>query len=333
MHWQLTFETASWYDWAWYASYAPHGPVHFLVGGYGDCGDLAARVPSLSASLGATARDGVPVTATEAANHTAIVDSFKLGLISVPKNLWKYHLVESPAFCSSDTPQAECYLICDEAATNASFVARVMGDQKVNLGAWSDAYPEDAWRELVAYICATPFTPGEHIEAASPADVSFWPIHPTLERLLQYKRARAPFVNASWTNPVGAYTRYCAYDTDDEHNCVGHHPTDLLLWDVSLWMADADAAGDDAFASSVGGGSFETRRVTNGEFFELSNPANLNYSLPYVYDNFEWDHCAAAGWAFEPQSEMAAAALARAAAAVTTETAVAAAAPIGVAVM
>jgi hypothetical protein len=28
---------------------------------------------------------------------------------------------------------------------------------------------------------------GDHLEASSAADVSFWPIHPTLERLLHYK--------------------------------------------------------------------------------------------------------------------------------------------------
>ena len=34
--------------------------------------------------------------------------------------------------------------------------------------------------------------------SASPADVSFWSIHPTLDRLTQYKRLVKPFAGASW---------------------------------------------------------------------------------------------------------------------------------------
>ena len=53
----------------------------------------------------------------------------------------------------------------------------------------SSAYSSSTW---------TPFTPGEQIESASPIDPSFWPIHPTMDRLLQYKRMAMDFTWTTW---------------------------------------------------------------------------------------------------------------------------------------
>ena len=45
----------------------------------------------------------------------------------------------------------------------------------------------------VKSFCDSTYYPGDHLEAASPAEASFWPIHPTLDRLLQYKALAEPF--------------------------------------------------------------------------------------------------------------------------------------------
>ena len=50
------------------------------------------------------------------------------------------------------------------------------------------------------------------MEAASPLDASFWPIHPAVDRLLQFRRVVNPFIDATWGNPEGA-TEYCEYTT------------------------------------------------------------------------------------------------------------------------
>ena len=39
---------------------------------------------------------------------------------------------------------------------------------------------------------------GDHIESASPADPSFWVIHPTLERLLHARLLAGGFSDESW---------------------------------------------------------------------------------------------------------------------------------------
>ena len=75
------------------------------------------------------------------------------------------------------------------------------------------------------------------MEAASPADVSFWPIHPTMERLLQYKMIVRPFTDLNWANDAsndnlpGDGTTLCEYT--DESQCEGHHGYDITTFVTS----------------------------------------------------------------------------------------------------
>ena len=119
----------------------------------------------------------------------------------------------------------------------------------------------------------------EQAESASPLDPSFWPVHPTMDRLLQYKRLVSPFLNTHWMNtqaqpPHG--TVFCVTD-----QCKGHHRDDVTTFITTV-------QGDD--------GVFERRYLTNGELFDFLNP--LAPRMSYVYDNFRWEHCDAQGLAF-----------------------------------
>ena len=40
---------------------------------------------------------------------------------------------------------------------------------------------------VVHVLCETDVLVGDQLESASPVDISFWPIHPTLERLYHWK--------------------------------------------------------------------------------------------------------------------------------------------------
>ena len=114
--------------------------------------------------------------------------------------------------------------------------------------------------------------------------MSFWPIHPTLDRLLQYKRIVMPFTDPSWgsdgtTGPMG--TMYCTNPMTSQ--CMGHHAEDVTPF-LTNSMDD-----DGNFASSY---------LTNAEIFNISSPSN--YKLHYIYDGFEWSHCDEAGFKFKP---------------------------------
>lgn len=96
------------------------------------------------------------------------------------------------------------------------------------------------WREFVCNGDGAKIFVGDHVESASPADPSFWPIHPTLERLLQAKYMSGGFNDNSWpTDSVNEYVcdkANCYEEIDGEQVvdyydacCYGHYETDQLL--------------------------------------------------------------------------------------------------------
>jgi len=256
-HYTLAFAYASWYEWGWAVQYTPHGAVHKMVGGYVNCGDLVER-----------AKGFLPPSA---------VGQFAESLVEIPKNLWRSYLVEYPDYCSEDTPQDQCHVQCDYSTGKIGkdewTAAAYEGDDPT----WIRNLSHKEWNDFYELYCDTPMAPGEQLESASPADISFWPIHPTLERLLIYTRLVHKFSDASW--PEGdADDAICLYTETD---CRGHNAYDVTSFESHVMGSD---------------GTFEYAYLTNAEIFDLNAPGN--YSLDYVYDNFEWSHCDDTPFAF-----------------------------------
>jgi hypothetical protein len=118
-------------------------------------------------------------------------------------------------------------------------------------------------------------------DVASPADPSFWPIHPTLERLLQAKHMAGGFLISDWgTNLTTDYVcdRPSCYDYETgiygQHDscCYGHFFDDR--------MYDAPNANRSNYDGT-----------TNAEIHDWTNPTWNMYKMPYIYDKFEWSHC------------------------------------------
>ena len=149
------------------------------------------------------------------------------------------------------------------------------------LSTWVGDWVWDITNKTVAYklieqtLCNTAFVLGDQVEAASPLDVTFWPIHPTMDRLLQYKRVVNDFTFANWSSPHGA-TVYCV-----TAQCKGHHGFDLTPIETSYERPD---------------GSYVLEQLSNHEILRMTHPRE--YQMPYIYDNFRWDHCEEEGYAF-----------------------------------
>ena len=118
---------------------------------------------------------------------------------------------------------------------------------------------------------------GDHLESASTYDPSFWPMHPTLERLVQLKYMGRMML--SWTWPTEAHA-VC-----DKSNCVvdgvfgtypqccyGHYEGDQML--------DFTSGNTNSYVGP-----------TNGQTMLDTDPTSDGYAMPYVYDHFAWDHC------------------------------------------
>ena len=242
----------SWYAYAWAAGYLPHGPVHTMVGGYAA---PAEAMDELRAILG----------------DDVAVGSFANGLLYLPKDMYRdLPSVQYPKACSRDAPQAQCHVVCPKPEDYES--SGFLDEMKAFMAGyqWYFALDEDRTERFLRFLCETPFSPGDILEAGAPNDVAFWPIHPFVDRLLQYKRVAAPFADVAWRDP-GGDTRYCA--RDDATACQGHHAEDLTV-----------------FATTVDGAA---ATLSNGEVFAAANPHD--YKLDYIYDTFDMDHCDALG--------------------------------------
>ena len=158
-------------------------------------------------------------------------------------------------------------------------------------------FPDDFITDLVKTISSSSVVEGEMIEAASPVDIPFWVIHPTLERILAAKRlssvtsmASIPFVK--WPSVDGSGETWLEYSdysygvnvsktNPQGYTCQGHAAADIVLPDrLSMtegFVDHADTNGDGY--------------VSNWEYFLGTNP-NDPSGLDYVYDSFEWSHCA-----------------------------------------
>ena len=109
-------------------------------------------------------------------------------------------------------------------------------------------------------------------------DIAFWPMHPMLERLYQFKLLTGTIVDFAWPDDHTV----CYSQTPHPFNCTGHRPYDLQPFRESTLFGEL---GDtDAW-------------LTNHRIRELVNP---NHDLvPYVFDNFDYAHCEQLGYDYE----------------------------------
>jgi hypothetical protein len=162
----------------------------------------------------------------------------------------------------------------------------------------SDNMPNEGWFAWKDFVCSGDgykIFGGDHLESASPADPSFWPIHPTLERLAHARFMAGGFDTTEWpSDPVNEYVcnKHTCYDESQATNddarapfgawescCYGHYQDDQLM----------DAPNGDRY-TGVG--------PTNREIFMWIDPRNVSYGLTHIYDSFEWPHCEDRGYSF-----------------------------------
>lgn len=257
-----------------------HGPVHIMIGGSWPPGTNGEQPP--------------------------IVNDFgywKVFLL-LAKNLWRHGYTECPEFCGKDTPVEFCQCKVASWAVEGQTSYDIL-TEKTGLMSWIDLYSEQIfWDEptsqyvidnytkaetlktwdLILASLGNPGHNGEMYTSAAPYDPLFWVLHPTADRLMQYRRYLGmngtKAFNQTWGyshDPMAPSDTGVICDWSDvqdkEHKlpvchvgeCSGHAKSDLLPF-------------------TIAGKTF-----TNGEFYQFMRPFNPN--TPYMYDNFKWNHC------------------------------------------
>jgi len=263
-HYDVTFSGYydMWYNYVWGASYTPHGPVHTLIGGYSNC---QSQLDDLGLQLGI--------------DNSTIAD-LKYAVVTYLKGAWRAGLLDSPT-CSVDTPQGDCHMQCASDPTkDEDFVLKAADyiDTQVTSKWVKDLEASARTKVVETVLCKVPYISGDQLEAGSPSDPSFWPIHPTVDRLLQYRRMVNDFLFPQWSNPTGD-TSFCLTG----NGCTGHHEDDIAPFQTRYVLPSGD---------------FVVGKLTNAEIFNISNPSA--YRLAYIYEHFTWAHCDAQGWEFIP---------------------------------
>lgn len=145
----------------------------------------------------------------------------------------------------------------------------VTGNSQTKVLESLEALPNSTQRALVEAACSASLSIGDSLEAASPQDPSFFPIHPTLERLWARSKLAGKFTDESWDG-------WSAYGDA----CRGHWPDDDLA--VGYYLKDLrESTSDDS-------------SLRLSELYEIIDPTK--FQLDYVFDNFVWQHCSELGF-------------------------------------
>merc|ERR1711918_59276 len=210
---------------------------------------------------------------------------------NVLKNIWREEVIETPKYCSANTPVSECSWICTEDIVDNTDVQGEMslmgfsGPDNTLPSADNTPFYDIIVRTA---LCESVWWPGDHLEAASPVEASFWPIHPTIDRLLQYKDLATPFIVDAYgmmmKGEESGHDGGIIVDTTElcsdkyyqhGHTCYGHNPYDVTFFKTTHKLSD---------------GSYKQTHLTNWEVRQ-NQMVKGNYGLPYLYNHYEWKHC------------------------------------------
>ena len=226
----------------------------------------------------------------------------------VYKSLWRSHmcsrdgtpnLLVCPENCDQSTPTEDCNCQVESLVNGTTdwenvYDCILSGKSQMS---FNKMFPEEFIIDMVYMLSTMSSIEGEMLESSSPIDILFWVIHPTLERLLSAKRVDA-YVDYGGTPiyrwPVidGSEETWYSFSYfsleenanvywPEKYTCVGHDKDDPALPSTLPWLD-----GFEDLADTDGDGI-----ITNMEYFIAINPNNGD-GLDYVFDHFEWSHCA-----------------------------------------
>lgn len=205
------------------APYAPHARIHGSIGSVYGCDMMS---PMLEAGL-----------VTSQAKQILLCTQWPIILkVLYRKNL----LMGSESGSCVETKKSDdytCQLVCNDDGS---------GDYETLLSSLLIKYTGtlsmsqlSQWKDFICTGDGTKIFAGDHLESASPGDPSFWPVHPTLERLLQAKYMTGGFDSEYWpteqlSSDASEYLcdRWTCYEADEEtawdvhaQCCDGHYST------------------------------------------------------------------------------------------------------------
>ena len=253
-------------DWSSFMQISPYGPhstTHAAIGGQYGCDVLD------------TMRDSGYIETQ--ADQAAICQKWGFYM----KELYRGDYISLGEDCSIEAQ--DCVFTCNDDRLD-DLLDTLKDTLKISNYLPADIDEDDwlVWRDFICSDESAKLFVGDHLESASPADPSFWPIHPTGERLYQAKLLAGGFDEYSWPTLDSDKGYICNHQSCYEFDgfekdyydgcCYGHYEFDQLL-DFTIGNK----------SSGIG--------QTNSQALSDTDASSGDYAMPYIYAHFEWTHC------------------------------------------
>ncbi|CAM9421765.1 unnamed protein product [Ectocarpus sp. 6 AP-2014] len=276
LHYWMATEYSDFYSWVWTSMYAPHGPVHTWIGGVLNCEETMASVSSL--------------VGEENANSLALY------AFDQRKNFWRDGFFDCEGTAAAGATEDDvfsagmCGCLGFDLSSNSDDWQTIYYNSTIDFDNVISEYDDETKRMVVAEVCASTIHDGDHLQAGSSLDPTFWPMHPTMERLFMFARLTGNTNDLDWPDADSSSSNEMISRYGDD--CVGHGGSDVFPFD----LLDSD---HDGFEIKTGmKGNPETgNSFTNREVLAAMDPRVDQ--LSYVYDTFKWDHCLGSGYDFD----------------------------------
>ena len=251
VHYNILSYYNSYYDFMFELPYTPHGPIHALIGGViGDCVDRYEKVREID----------------ETFDDDSFIQYLKNIAFISNKNLFRKKWMECPVYCEDGEICA-----CSCPHLQDAYDADTLDDYlEITFVAWNEpstansrkvySASKDIQMKILDAVCTSNVVAGDQLEAGSPMDISFWPIHPTTERLFHYKKLKGLLLDESWDDESVSTSSFF---------CYGHYADNEILL---RYLYD------------------DSEYITNADMYNHLNPFDAT-AASYIYDEFEWNHC------------------------------------------
>jgi len=200
--------------------------------------------------------------------------------------MWRANIQKAPMNCSRGEP---CMNTCTKNFTAGSEI--VVGMLETfgyveEIEEWK-TNPRNVDIFQILY-CETKTILGDGIDAGGANDPTFWTIHPSLDRLYQYKNLVNPMKDMYWPN--GGAPAWSKSSIDNTacstfpypSKCASHHASEKIAFKIDTLKED---------------GGYSESFPSNIELLQMMSPAG-DYRLSYIYENFRYAHCKSEGYHF-----------------------------------
>jgi len=271
LHHQAVTDISAYAEFVGYLANDGHSGVHRMIGGSGgDCDDWS----DMKLLLG----------------PERVIDLKTMSTV-IGRHVWREEMCKEPSSseCIDSTTGEQTSSSCKMYCTGChedKFTADEMSKYQSLFSSFDDATHFQSAQMVRKVFCDSTILLGDHGDASSASDVSFWPIHPTLERLLHYKQLVNPLTDYTWDGSTywSDWNSECLWGATFDTDCNGHGETDVTVSKMRVYDEDEK--------------DFIFKALTNREIIDMTLPTN-SYKLPYVYEDFSYDHCESEGITFE----------------------------------